>query len=102
MRHRHKITATCYDKRGRVLSKGENSYDQSHPAQALYAKRLGEPYKIWLHAEIQAIIRAKGKPVHKIKVARYNRKGEPMNACPCQICQLAIKEAGIKLVEYTV
>jgi tRNA(Arg) A34 adenosine deaminase TadA len=33
---------------------------------------------------------------------RYMKDGTTGNAEPCVICKLAIKEAGIKLVEYSV
>lgn len=102
MSKKYKIKAFCYDKRGRILSIGENSYVKSHPLQAYIQRRVGYPEKVYIHAEVQAIIRARGKDIHKIRVERYNSKGEQQNACPCAGCQLAIKEAGIKLVEFTV
>lgn len=96
------ITATVYDKKGRVLAIGRNSYIKTHPEQARIAKECGLPEKIYVHAEAIAIIRALkvGKP-HKIKVERYFKNGEPALAKPCPICELFIKEAGIKFVEYT-
>jgi tRNA(Arg) A34 adenosine deaminase TadA len=97
-----KLLATCYDKRGKVLSVGENSYTCTSPIQAKYARLAGMPEKIYLHAEVLAIIRARGKKIHHIHVERFNRKGEPMEASPCPICMLAIKEAGIKLITHTV
>ena len=101
MKPKYKITATCYDKRGRVISKGVNDYARSHPLQAHFAKLVGQEERIYLHAEIKAIISARGKPIHKIRVERYNHKGEQRLAFPCPVCQQAIKHAGIKLVEYT-
>lgn len=101
MCNKQEITATIYDKRGRVIAVGKNSYDQSHPRQAYYAQRAGDPKKIYLHAEIAALVKCKGTP-YKIKIERYNKQGEPRLAKPCPICELAIKESGIKFVEYTV
>lgn len=101
MKRRYRVIATLYDKRGRVLSKAENSYEKTHPKQARNAKRVGEPAKIYLHAELSAIIRCRGVP-HKISIERYDNDGNPVLAKPCKICELAIKEAGIKRVEYTV
>ena len=98
---RYKVVAKIYDKAGNLLSYGVNSYVKTHPLQAHYAGIVGQPYRIYLHAEIQAIIRARGKDMYKIKIERYNSKNQPANACPCPVCQLAIKEAGIKIVEYT-
>lgn len=102
IKKRYEVVATCYDKRGRILSKGTNSYTHTHPIQAMYAKRAGDDLKVYLHAEVLAIIKARGKPIHKIKVERYDQTGLPRNACPCRVCQLAIKEAGIKVIEYTI
>lgn len=100
-RRKQNIIAKIYDKSGNLLSYGVNSYVKTHPLQAHYALVVGQPYRIYLHAEIQAIIRARGKAMYKIRIERYNTKGKPANACPCPVCQLAIKEAGIKIVEYT-
>jgi deoxycytidylate deaminase len=100
---RQDMTATVYDKKGNVLSVGKNSFEKSHPKQAFYAKKVGQPYRQYLHAEVQAIIRAmKRGDAHKIKVERYDKQGNPKLAKPCPICELAIKEAGIKIVEYTI
>ena len=59
------------------------------------------PDRVFLHAEIAAIIRAKGKAIHKIVVKRYDKSGRLMLAKPCPVCQLAIKEAGIKVVVHS-
>lgn len=100
MKHQcHK--ATCLNHKGRVISIGYNSYVKTHPIQARFSQKAKEPEKIYLHAEIAAIIAAKGKPIHTIKVERYDRQGKPLNSCPCSICQLAIEKAGIKYVLYT-
>lgn len=98
---KYKVIASCYDKRGRLISKGINSYEHTHPIQASLATKLGFPQKIFLHAEILAIIRAKGRLIHKIKIERYDSKGNPKLAKPCEICAYAIKEASIKMIEFT-
>jgi deoxycytidylate deaminase len=99
---RHQITAIIYDKRGNILSIGKNSYIKTHPVQAEWARRAGEPYKMFLHAEIDAIIKCRSlKKAHKISVFRYTEDGSPAYASPCKICSQAIKQAGIKYVEHT-
>jgi deoxycytidylate deaminase len=98
---RQEIIATTYDKRGRVISSAVNSYSKTHTLQAQYASRVGTDYKIYLHAEILAIIRAKGREIHKIKIERYDSNGNPKLARPCSVCDFAISQAKIKLVEYT-
>lgn len=102
---KHVVTATVYDKKGRVLAVARNNYQKTHPMMAEIAAKIGGRYKerIFLHAEVNAIIKAlkHGTP-YKIKVERYKADGRPGNAAPCLICQEAIKMAGIKVVEYTV
>jgi deoxycytidylate deaminase len=99
---RHVITAIIYDKRGRIISIGKNSYIKTHPKQAYHAKLVGLPEKQYRHAEIDAIIRCKKlDKAHKIIVSRLTKGGKYGNAKPCPICVSAIKEAGIKQVEWT-
>ena len=97
------ITAIIYDKNGRIISIGKNSYVKTHPKQALHAARVGRPEKVFLHAEMDAIIRCRDlSKAHRIFVSRVSRKGSYVNAKPCPICQDALKEAGVTNVEWTV
>lgn len=96
------ITATIYDKRGRILSEGVNSYTKTHPKQAEYAKRMGDPDRIFLHAEIAALVKCNRGIPYKIKIVRKLKNGQLGLAKPCPICNAAIKEAGIKFVEYSI
>jgi tRNA(Arg) A34 adenosine deaminase TadA len=99
---RQYITAIIYDKRGRVLSMGQNQYLKTHPMQAKFAHEVGQDEKMFLHAEIHAIVRCKKLfKAHKIFVSRWDKRGNPMLAKPCLICQSAIKHAGIKIIEHT-
>jgi deoxycytidylate deaminase len=99
---RFHVVATIYDKRGRALSIGVNSYDKTHPIQAYYANKVGLPHKIYLHTEASAILKLKHPwKAHAIKVERYNSKGKPVNAKPCPVCQAMIDAIGIKKVEHT-
>lgn len=100
--NKQNIKATIFDKRGRVLAIGYNSYEKTSPVQAQYSKRVNQPARIYLHAEIAALVKVKHGTPYKIKIERYDRFGEPKMAAPCPICSLAIKEAGIKFIEYTV
>jgi len=103
MRNKYELTATIYDKRGNVISRATNSYIKTHPKQKELAVKCGQPMRQSLHAEVLAIIRClkTNKKPFKIRVERHNKIGEPMLAKPCVICELAIKEAGIKFIEYT-
>lgn len=99
---RYEITAIIYDRRGRVLSVGKNSYVKTHPLQIEHATKVGMPHKCFLHAEIHAIARCRElSKAHKIRVMRFDAQGNPRNAKPCPVCQSAIEASGIKEVEHT-
>ena len=99
---RFEITAIIYDKRGRVLSIGKNSYVKTHPLQHLHSHKVGLPHKQFLHAEIHAITKCKNlDKAHKIVVMRFDKRGKPRLAKPCPVCQSAIHSAGIPVVEHT-
>lgn len=101
-KQRQSITAVIFDKRGRVLSIGQNSYIKTHPLQAKHADKVGLPEKQFLHAEIHAITRCRElSKAHRILITRYDRRGNPVLAKPCPICQSAIQAAGIEIVEHT-
>jgi deoxycytidylate deaminase len=102
MTQKQDITAIIYDKRGRVLSIGRNSYIKTHPLQKYHADKVGLSDKVYCHAEISAIIRLRDnqKP-YKIFISRLLKDGSFGNAKPCLICQSAIKACGIKEVEFT-
>lgn len=102
MKIRPILTARCYDKKGRLLSTATNNYKKTHPLQAYFASKVGQPAKIYLHAEIAAIIKAGDKQIHKLVITRYNPKThKALNAKPCPVCQEAIKAYGISLVSWT-
>lgn len=98
----HNITALVYDRRGRILAVGRNNYHKTHPLQAKAAKAVGEDQKIYLHAEVDALVKVKdwGR-AHRIVVTRFNKNGEPVLAKPCAICQRVIRQAGIEVIEHT-
>ena len=101
-KQRQELVATIYDKRGRVLSRGMNSYHKSHPMQHRFARAAGRPEAIFLHAEIHALTRLKDwSCAHRIVIERYGKGGVPLLAKPCEICERAIHEAGIEHIEYT-
>ena len=102
MKIRPILTAYCYDKKGKLLSTATNSYKKTHPIQAYFAEKVGHPAKVYLHAEIAAIIKAGDKKIHKLVITRFNpRTFKALNAAPCPICQEAIKAYGIPHVTYT-
>lgn len=102
-RQQQNMAAIIYDKKGRILSIGKNSYVKTHPLQAAYATKVGLPEKQFLHAEIAAIIKCRDlTKAHRIFIARISKKGKFVNAKPCPICEEALREAGITKVEWTI
>ena len=94
--------AVITDKRGRILSEGENSYTKTSPKMKRAGERVGLPDKVFWHAECKAIYSLKdGAKAYKIVVVRVDNEGNPVNSAPCPLCQALIKETGIKVVEYT-
>ena len=99
---RQNITAFIYDRRGRVLSVGKNSYVKTHPLQAKYAMKAGLPDKLFLHAEIAAIVKCRDlERAYRIEVVRVGKNGDLLLAKPCPVCQSAIEASGIKIIEHT-
>ena len=101
-RKKYSLTATIYNKRGHVISRGENSYWKTHPMQVKTAREVGREEAIFLHAEIAALVRLKDwSKAHKIVIERYSEDGRPLLAKPCEICEHALKKAGIQIIEHT-
>ena len=100
--HKYLIVAKCYDKKGKLISVARNSYTKTHPKQAKFARDVGEPLKIYLHAEIAALIKAGERSVYKIKVERFGKRGTPLPSMPCPICMEAIKTFSVKEIQYFV
>lgn len=98
---RQDVQAFAYDKRGRLLAVGFNSYVRTHTIQAKYAKRAGKPNAIYLHAELDCLLKARKRgKIHKLVVTRIGAKGFLL-AKPCPSCELAIKEFGVKICTHT-
>lgn len=83
-----------------MLSVGFNSYEKTHPLQARTAAKANQPGKIYLHAEIAALVKSRGM-VYSLSVARITKDGRPALAEPCPVCRLAMKEAGVEKIEWT-
>lgn len=99
---KERIYSCIVDKRGKIIAESANSYVQSHPTQAHYAKKVGRPNAIYLHSEMATLLKARGKGV-KLYVARVNRRGDSLLAAPCEICNLALKQSKhIKEVCYSI
>lgn len=97
------MTAIIYDRKGKVLSVGRNSYVKTHTLQAKHAEKVGLPDKQFLHAEVHAITKCRDlSKAHRIAVYRYGKSGQPLLAKPCPVCQSAIESVGIEIVEWTI
>lgn len=97
------ITATIFDKRGKILAVGKNSYHKTHPMQFKLACKCGNPNRPYLHAEIDAIRRLKknAQYAYRILIERYYKNGSPALAKPCKSCELAIKQTPIRIITFT-
>lgn len=98
---RYQITAIILDKKGRPLSIGKNSYTKTHPIMARESAKHGEPYKVFLHAEIDAIVRCKDmSKATRIVVMRFDANGLPVNSKPCPICMGLLSTYNLR-IEHT-
>ena len=94
-----KVGAVLLNK-NKVVVTATNLETKSHPLQAKFAERVGLHQKIYLHAEISALVKCR-EECDTIVVARVNPQNKLRMARPCPICELALHEAGISKVHYT-
>ena len=96
-------------KKGKIVASAVNLEKKSHPIQAFYGEKAscihnnnGLSQKIYLHSEVNCLIRSKGRG-DTIIVARVGGRGgkELRMAKPCKICSLALEEYGIKHIHYS-
>lgn len=97
------ISAIIKDKHGHIISRGTNSYVKTHPLQSKLADKVGRPMKVFLHAEVHAILKAGDQidRAYSIEIFRFDKSGNPKLAKPCPICQELINTTPIKKVIYT-
>jgi tRNA(Arg) A34 adenosine deaminase TadA len=80
--------------KNRVVAIGRNIYAKSHPMQFKFATQAAMGWKQYLHSEIAALVKSRGK-IDTMYVFRVDSFGNLKNSAPCPICQLAILESGI-------
>ena len=97
---RYYVLAATLDKHHNIIAEAENSYVKTHPLQAQLAERAGRPCKGYLHAEIGALVKSYAK-AEAIMVVRSTRKGLTKCAKPCDICMMALKQAGVRKIYYS-
>lgn len=84
-------------KGGRVIATGINK-DRNHPA-IVSSEHIKTDCSV--HAEIDAIKKAKDATGATVYVARVNRRGQARDSRPCNRCYSALKSNGIKKIIYT-
>lgn len=98
------VTAYIYDKRGKLLSVGRNSYSKTHPTMVRLGKKVGfhNNEKTFIHAEIDAINKCRNlDKAHLIEVFVYSERSNIYcKSKPCPICSYAIAKAGIPFIRY--
>ena len=98
-----RLAAICVDKKGKVLGRGVNSYTRTHPLQKHFAIMAALPEeKMFLHAELQAVLRSRDKEIHTIYVARVLKDDTISLAKPWKACEQMLKSFGVQKVVYTI
>ena len=96
LKHRHVAVVTY---KGIVTGVGVNTY-VTHTEQARWAKKCGVHDRSYLHAEIGAMLKSKGKATN-LYVVRVNNAGKFLLSKPCIVCSTAIIAQGLKNVYYS-
>lgn len=95
------VGAIALDHKGNIISKGCNSFVKTHPFQKKIAESVGKPHKIYLHAEISALVQAHSK-IDTLIIARIRQSDNSIAISkPCPVCSEAIRQAHIKKVYFT-
>ena len=97
---RYYVIAATLDKHNNIIATAQNSYCKTHPMQAHLAERAGRPCREYLHAEIGALVKSCTR-AESIMVVRSTRNGLTKCAKPCDICMMALKEAGVKRIYFS-
>ena len=102
-KHRSRHYAVVLDKRGKIVGEGANSYTKTSPKMLEAGSKVGLKDKIYWHAECKAIYSARNlNKAYKLIVVRINSEDKPVYSKPCVLCEALIKEAGVKIIEYSV
>jgi deoxycytidylate deaminase len=94
------VIAASLDHHNNIISIGENSYQKTHPMQSRLAIKNGTRDREYLHAEIASLVKVRSL-VESIMVVRMTCGGLVRMARPCNICNLAIREAGIRNIHFS-
>jgi deoxycytidylate deaminase len=94
------VIAASLDHHNNIISIGENSYQKTHPMQSRFSRQAGNRDREYLHAEIASLVKNRSI-VESIMVVRMTCGGLVRMARPCNICNLALREAGIKYIYFS-
>lgn len=100
-RKKFKIFAEAFDRKGNRISMAENNYKKTHPLMKFFAEKVNLEEKLYLHAEVLALIRAGEQKVHTMHIFRQGADGSNALAKPCPVCTEALKAWGVKEIVYT-
>lgn len=84
-------------KGGRVIGTGYNK-DRNHPT-IVSSEHIKTDCSV--HAEIDALKKAKDVNGATVYIARVNRRGQARDSRPCNRCYAALKTNGVKKIIYT-
>jgi tRNA(Arg) A34 adenosine deaminase TadA len=99
---RKKVGAVLYNSKRRVITTAVNNDYKSHPRQAWWAQRVGLDEKIYLHAEMACLIKAREAADTIVVVRLGGHDGKSLRQSrPCPVCEPALRYAGIKHVYYS-
>lgn len=100
---RKKVGAVLYNSKKRVITTAVNNDYKTHPRQAWWAQRVGLDEKIYLHAEMACLIKAREDADTIVVVRLGGHDGKSLRQSrPCPVCEPALRYAGIKHVYYSV
>jgi deoxycytidylate deaminase len=94
------VIAASLDHHNNIISIGENSYQKTHPMQSRLSIKAGNRNREYLHAEIASLVKNRIL-AESIMVVRMTCSGLIRMARPCNICNLALREAGIKYIYFS-
>lgn len=85
----------------RIVAVGINSFCDSSRRQRDLARRTRNPERVYDHAEVRLLARLGSRHCTSVWVLRLLRDGRSGLAKPCEVCQLALRQQGIKHVWYS-
>lgn len=97
-------TSPCRMKHGAVIARGSSviatgvNKERNHPT-VVSSEHIKSHCSV--HAEVDALKKAKSVKGATIYIARVNKRGQPRMSRPCDQCYNQIIESGIKKIVYT-